>query len=360
MKEILADIDRWQQEGEETVLATLVRAYGSAPRPPGARLGLTRSGRMAGSVSGGCVENDVFERAMQVLDQGRPALVQYGISDELAFEVGLSCGGTIEVLLEPFRPDPAWEAVRQAVEGQRPAALVIALSPDSLRGRKCAILADGRRVGGIAGQVDERLAGEVGQLLLEGGTRSLTLPWGEEECTVFIEAFPPPPRLFIVGATHTAIPLCRLAKELGFQVSVIDARGLFATRERFPEADELVRAWPDEVLDKAGLDAYSQVVVLTHDSKFDVPTLARALRSPARYIGFMGSRGTYEQRKEQLRQQGFSEEDLARIRAPIGLDLGGRRPEEAALAVLAEILAVRYGRDGQPLSQKKGAIHAQT
>lgn len=359
MKEILPDLDRWQKEGEEAALATLVRAYGSSPRPPGARLCVTRSGGMAGSVSGGCVENDLYERAMQVLDSGQPALVQYGISDELAFEVGLSCGGTIEVLVEPFRADAAWEAVRQAVEGQRPAAFAIALAPASLRGRKCAIMGEGERVGGIDGDLDERVAAEAGALLGEGGTRILTLPWRREECTVYIEAFLPPPRLFIVGATHTAIPLCRMAKELGFRVSIVDARSLFATRERFPEADEVMRAWPDEALDEASLDAYSHVVILTHDPKFDLPTLARALRSPVRYIGAMGSRGTHERRKEQLRKQGFSEDELARIRAPIGLDLGARSPEEMALAILAEVLAVRYGREGRSLSERKTAIHAE-
>jgi len=359
MKEILLDLDRWQQEGEETALATLVRGYGSSPRPPGARLGVTRSGRMTGSVSGGCVENDLFERAMQVLDEGDPALVQYGISDELAFEVGLSCGGSIEVFVEPFQADPVWQAVREAVEGQRPAALAIALAPTSLLGRKFAILEDGTRVGSIDGDLDEQVAEEARSLLLEGGTQIVNLPWGDGECSIYIEAFPPPPHLFIVGATHAAIPLCRIAKELGFRVTVIDARSLFASRERFPEADEVIRAWPDDALDEGTLDAYSHVVILTHDSKFDLPTLARALRSPARYIGAMGSKGTHERRKNELSKQGFSEEDLARIRAPIGLDLGARSPEEMALAILAEILAVRYGREANPLSKKKTAIHAE-
>jgi len=220
-------------------------------------------------------------------------------------------------------------------------------------------MGDGTRVGGIDGELDERLEVEARPLFLEGGTRVLSLTWRDERSEIYIEAFPPPPRLFIVGATHIAIPLCRMAKELGFRVSIVDARSLFATRERFPEADELMRAWPDEALEEAGLDVYSHVVVLTHDPKFDLPTLARALRSPARYIGAMGSRSTHERRKEQLRKMGFSEADLARIQAPIGLDLGARSPEEMALAILAEIVAVRYGGEGRPLSERKGAIHAQ-
>jgi len=358
MIEILTDLDRWLQENEETALATLVRVRGSAPRLPGARLCMTRSGRMAGSVSGGCVENDVFERAMQVLDSGQPAVASYGISDELGFEVGLSCGGSIDVLIEPFSTDETWEALRQAVEGQRPAAFAIGLAPAALLGRKLAVLGDDDVVGSIDPDLDEQVSVEGRQLLLEGATRVLTLPWRGEEASIFIEAFSPPPRLIIVGATHTAIPLCRMAKELGFRVNVIDARSMFATRERFPEADELVRAWPDKALDEATLDAHSYIVTLTHDPKFDLPTLSRALRSQARYIGAMGSRGTHEQRKAQLRQQGFTDVDLARIRAPIGLDIGARTPEEIAMAILAEVVAVRYGRDGRPLSERSAAIHA--
>jgi xanthine dehydrogenase accessory factor len=192
---------------------------------------------------------------------------------------------------------------------------------------------------------------------LDGGTRVLNLPWQGEEGTIFIEAFAPPLQLFIVGATHTAIPLSRMAKQLGFRVTVIDARSKFATSERFPDADEVLQTWPDEVLDEARLDIYSYLVTLTHDPKFDLPALARALRSEARYIGALGSKTTHEGRKAQLRQQGFSEIELARIRAPIGLDIGSRTPEEIALAILAEILAVRSGRDGGALRERQAAIH---
>jgi xanthine dehydrogenase accessory factor len=212
-------------------------------------------------------------------------------------------------------------------------------------------------VGCIDPSLDREVAAEARRLLPEGGTRALTLAWRDGEATLYLEAFPPPLRLFIVGATHTAIPLCRIAKQLGFRVTVIDPRGAFATRERFPEADELVRAWPGEALDGVALDAYAYVVTLSHDPKFDLPTLAHVLRSEARYIGAMGSRGTHEGRKAQLREQGFSEAELARIRAPVGLDLGGRSPEEIALAIAAEMLAVRYGREGRALAERKAAIH---
>jgi xanthine dehydrogenase accessory factor len=356
MKEILADLDRWQQQGEEIALATLVVVRGSAPRSPGARLCLTRSGGMSGSVSGGCVENDVFERATQVLDAGRPAVANYGIVDDLDLEVGLSCGGSIDVLIEPFEPGETWQALRRAVEEEQPAALAIGLSPDSLLGRKLVLLGGEEVVGCIDPGLDREVAAEARRLLPEGGTRAVTLAWRDGEARLFLEAFPPPLRLFIVGATHTAIPLCRIAKELGFRVTVIDPRGVFASRERFPEADEIVRAWPGEALDGVRLDAYAYVVTLSHDPKFDLPTLARVLRSEARYIGAMGSRGTHEGRKSRLREEGFSEGELARIRAPVGLDLGGRSPEEIALAIAAEMLAVRYGRDGRALAERKAAI----
>lgn len=358
MREILADLDRWQEENEEIALATLAVVRGSAPRLPGARLCLTRSGKMAGSVSGGCVENDVLERAIQVLDSGQPVLATYGIADELGLQVGLSCGGSIDVLIEPFVPTDAWHTLRQAVQEQRPAALAIGLAPASLLGRKMTVGEDAS-VGSVDASLDEQVVAEARRLLPEGGTRLLTLPWRGEEATIFVEAFPPPLRLFIIGGTHTAVPLCRMATELGFRVTVIDARSMFAVDERFPDAAEVVRAWPDEVLAKTTLDAYSYLVILTHDPKFDLPTLVQALRSDARYIGAMGSRATHEARKAQLRQQGFSEADLARIRAPIGLDIGSRTPEEIAVAILAEMLAVRRGKAGGALAAREASVHGE-
>jgi xanthine dehydrogenase accessory factor len=357
MKDIFAAVDRWEQQGEEIAIATLVGVHGSAPRTSGARFCLTRSGKMAGSVSGGCVENDVFERALEVLDHGQAVVTSYGIADEDAFQVGLSCGGTIDVLIEPFAPTAAWQALREALQQHQPAALAIGLTPSLLLGRKLAVLHDAT-AGGIDPTLDAQVVVEARHLFLQGGTSVLTVPWSGEDATIFVEAFAPPLRLFIVGATHTAIALCRMAKCLGFRISIVDARSMYATAERFPEADELLWALPGEVLEAAKLDAYSYVVVLTHDPKFDVPALARALRSEARYIGVMGSRGTHARRRQHLQEQGFGDVDLGRIRAPIGLDLGARTPEEIAVAILAEMLAVRYGRDGRPLSERAGPINA--
>ncbi len=325
-------------------MATLVQVRRSAPRPPGARLCVTRNGRMSGSVSGGCVEADVFERAVQVLDSRTPVVANYGIADEVGFEVGLSCGGSIDVFIEPFSPTDEWDAFRQAVDTQEEVVHAIGLAPTPLIGRKLTEGMDGRAVGSIDPALDTEIIEAGYELLRTGGTKVISLPWKGQQAQVFVEAIRPSPHLFIVGATHVAISLCRLATEVGFQVTVIDARSALATPERFPDAEQLINAWPEEALAQAPLDQYSSLVVLTHDPKFDVPTLANALRSEAPYIGAQGSRVTHERRKRELRQQGYRDADLARIRAPIGLDIGSRTPSELAVAILAEVLAVQYDR----------------
>ncbi len=343
MKEILQDLDRWREQGEDLALATLVSVRRSAPRAPGARMLITREGKMAGSISGGCVEGDIVERALQVLAEGEPFLAEYGISDEQGFEVGLSCGGEIEVLVQPFEETDAWQAVRTRVEGQQPAVFALGLRPQSLAGRQLAII-DGEAVGSIDAQLDKQLVREAASVLRQGAASTASLPWQDTDAEVFLDTFVLPPRLFIVGATQVAISLAPMAKRLGFHVTVVDARSVLATEERFPDIDELLRAWPDEVLSDGELDARSAVVVLTHDPKFDLPVLEVALRSEAGYIGAMGSRRTHANRVDQLQKRGFGDEDLARIHAPVGLDIGGSAPEELALAILAEVVASRHGR----------------
>ena len=344
MEDILPSLKEWQTQGEEIALATVIRVERSAPRPPGARLGVTRGGRMVGSVSGGCVESDVIERAMQTLDSGKPVVASYGIADELGFQVGLSCGGSIDVLIEPYVPTEEWDALTRAVAGQQPAVFAVGLAPKALLGRKLTILPPAESIGAIAPELDGQLV-KAGSLLLEtGGTRLVTLPWQGEEAQVFLEAFAPLPSMVIFGATHTAISLSRLAEEVGFQVTVIDARSALATEERFPSVHRLIRSWPEEALTEAPLSSNSYVVVLTHDPKFDIPALGCALRSNARYIGAQGSRVTQEARRKKLLEDGFTEADLERIRAPIGLDIGSSTPAELALSILAELVAVRYGK----------------
>lgn len=358
MREILDEVGSWQRAGEEIALATLVAVRGSAPRRPGARLAVTRSGKIAGSISGGCVENDLIEKAMEVLRDAKPRLETYGISDEQGFEIGLSCGGSIDVLLEPAAWDEPLNAACLALRSRRPVALGVVCDPPELRGRRIAVFPRDRSVGSIDRELDGAIESEAHRLLPAGGTKLLALPWQGGDARVFVEAFAPPSRLFIVGATHAAVALCRMAKLVGFHVTVVDPRSIYASRERLPEADEIRRAWPDEALDEKEMDEYSYLVSLTHDPKFDQPTLLKALRSAARYIGAIGSRSTHERRKQQLREQGFADADLSRIHSPIGLDIGSRTPEEIAVSILAEMLSVRYDRTAAPLKERKGAIHA--
>jgi xanthine dehydrogenase accessory factor len=290
-----------------------------------------------------------------VLASGRPEVVRYdGVDDGDAFGVGLACGGSIDVLIEPHRDDDVWRALRGDLGDGRAAVLCVAVDPDRLRGRRVALRDDGSHCGGIDPVVDEVALAAAREMLRKGGTRTLSLSGGG---SVFVEAFRPPLRLYLVGATHTAIPLCAMATELGYQVTVIDARSAFATEERFPEAHALVGKPPVEAFEAIALDADAHVVTLTHDPKFDLPALAVALESETGYIGALGSRATHARRLLQLREQGFGEADLARIHAPVGLDIGGRTPEEVALSILSELVADRQGRDGRPLAQRAAPIH---
>ncbi len=345
MRDVLDDLERWQRLDAQIAIATLTEVRGSAPRLPGARFCATRGGEVSGSVSGGCIEADLFEHALEVLDGDRPALVQYGIPDDFAFEVGLSCGGEIEVLVEPFRDDEAWQALRAALVEQRSAVLAVGLEPAGIAGRRMVVFEGAAAVGSVDTDLDGAIAERARELLLEGGTRRLTLGEPGGRRVVFLEAFRPPPHLFLLGAAFAGPPLARMASEAGFHVTVVDPRSAFATRERFPTADELIVGWPNEAIEAAEPGPHSYIVMLLHDEKFDVPALVPALRSEACYIGVMGSRRTHERRLEQLREEGCEEADLARLRAPIGLNIGGREPAEIAVSILAEMLAVRYGRD---------------
>jgi len=357
MKNMLAELLGWSREGEQVALATLVRVHGSAPRRPGARLGVTRGGRLLGSVSGGCVENDVVETAWRVLDAGRPELVVCGAGDAEGWEAGLACGGRIEVLVDRFCEDEAWRALGAALEARRPVALCVGLAPAALRGRRLVVDGDAT-TGSIDADLDAAIVARARGCAGEAGAGVVALPGRDGGAEVFLDLLLPAPRLFLVGATHAAIPLCRMARVLGFRVTVIDPRSAWANAERIPEVDELVLDWPTPALEAAGLDGQSCVVTLSHDPKLDLPALEQALASPARYIGALGSRRTHEARKAQLRERGFDDRALARVRSPVGLDLGGRSPEEIALAILAELVAVRNGRAARPLCEGRGPIHA--
>ncbi|MCC6763469.1 MAG: XdhC family protein [Deltaproteobacteria bacterium] len=350
MRELFETLDRWRAEGQAIALATLVQVHGSAPRLPGARMLVAGDGRMAGSVSAGCVEGDVATRAGRVLATGAPELVRYGIADDSELAVGLTCA-EIEVLIEPWGDAPAWRTVRRALAAREPVVLVVAIAPGATAARCAALAADGSVTGELDGAAAEAARGMLGSRAVS----VLTLGDGPGAGTVFLEAFPRPERLVVHGGNHVAIVLARMAKQVGMDVTVIDARSAYLSRERFPDADALVHAAPAKAL--AALDLEDAAVVsLTHDLKHDVPALAAALSGGAAYVGAMGSLRTHEKRCRALAAAGVAAADVARIRTPIGLDIGSRTPEEIAVAILAEILAVRAGRDARPL-REHGIVH---
>jgi xanthine dehydrogenase accessory factor len=332
VRELLPTIERWRAEGVGFGRAVVVRVEGSAPRPVGSTLLVADDGRIAGSVSGGCVEGAAAEEVLRARRGGRSRVVRFGISDEQAHGVGLACGGTIEVLVEP---DVEQELVNAAAA--RDGGVVIAALPGDLAstGASPAVAA--------AVPSDEEVAAAVER----GESRVVTAESG----TFWVEVFAPPPRLVIFGAVQVAISLARLARELGYEVVVADARSAFATEERFPDV-ELVLGWPDEVADRVALRPSDSVAILSHDPKLDEPAILTALRLGCRYVGAIGSRRTQQARRERLLSAGATAEQLERLRAPIGLDLGGRAPAETALAILSEVVAARYGATGAPLRHR--------
>jgi xanthine dehydrogenase accessory factor len=328
MREVLDDVRRMLAAGDTVALATVVDTRRSAPRPLGSRLALSSSGEMVGSVSGGCVESDVALRAEEVLAGGPPLLLRYGISDDDAFDVGLPCGGEIEVFVQPADTEEL-----DRVE---------------------AALRDGERL-----SVTTTISGDgAGRKTYAEGEAHSTAVRADEQ--TFVEHYAPAPVMMIFGAVDTAQALCRMARQVGFRTMVSDARGKFATRERLPDADEIVVGWPAMAYDRHAPDDATYVVVLTHDARFDEPALGPALRSPAPYIGALGSRRAQDARRRRLLNAGYTEDEIGRIRGPLGLDIGAVTPAETAVSILAEILAVRTGRDGGALSQKLGRIHPAT
>lgn len=340
VRDVLPAIERWRREGKGVALATVVEVWGSAPREPGARMAISSAAEVEGSVSGGCVEAAVIEEAGQVLRFGRPRLVRYGVSDEQAWSVGLSCGGTIEVFLE--RLDPGGEiyaALRAALGAERLVTLVTVVGGADI-GRQLVLRPDGTRVGSLgAAALDRQVADHVRERTARLGSERVRLRAEGADVELFVEAIAPRPKLVVVGAVHAAVALVSYARTLGFRTYVVDPRAAFATPERFAHADAILHDWPQPALAAIGLNETSYVVVLSHDLKLDLPALEAALASPARYVGALGSRRTHAKRIAALREAGLADDAIARIRAPVGLDLGARTPEEIALAIIAEIVA---------------------
>ncbi|CAM5679938.1 XdhC family protein [Streptomyces badius] len=367
MRDILPDLRARCADGVPLALATVVAVHGSAPRDPGAVMAVDAAGAVVGSVSGGCVEGDLFEVAREVLAGSGPRVVAYGISDDEAFGVGLTCGGTIEVLVRGYVSAAELAdlgALLDLIAADRPVAEATVLSGAAETGNRLVVRPSGAgpTTGTLGSEgLDAAVTDDARGLLAQGHT---AIQWygahGQrrmQEVSVFIRTYAPPPRMLVFGAIDHAAATARIGSFLGYRVTVCDARPAFATRERFPTADEVVRAWPHTYLESTEVDARTVICVLTHDPKFDVPLLLAALRTPAAYIGVMGSRRTHHDRLDRLREAGADEAALARLASPVGLDLGARTPEETAVSIAAEIIQHRWGGTGRPLGELTGAIH---
>ena len=369
MRDIVEAIAEWTNAGEAFALATVVSTWSSAPRQPGASMAVAQSGEVVGSVSGGCVESAVYEVARDVLGDGQTRLASYGVADADAFEAGLTCGGGIEVLVQlvdPHSPEP-FSVVLKAIQDRLPVAMVTALpGQPAAPGRtppsgRLVVLTEEHQGLVVNRAADQALADRARSMLAYGTSGVVHVGCAgqqrHDEVAAFVHSFAPPPRMLVFGAIDFATALSRAGKFLGYHVTVCDARPIFATRRRFPDADEVVVDWPHRFLADAVVDERTVICVLTHDPKFDVPLLKHALTTPAGYIGVMGSRRTHDDRTARLLDEGVNEDQLARLHSPIGLDLGARTPEETAISIVSEIIANSWGGSGAPLHATSGLIH---
>jgi xanthine dehydrogenase accessory factor len=340
MRDILSDLDRWRDAGEphSIALATVIQTWGSSPRRAGARMAITPGGNITGSVSGGCVEGAVYETAVEVLKSNRPQLLHFGVADETAWEVGLACGGSIDVFVKPL-DEEFFQALRAVLVEEKPAVLLtVVRGPDELLGREMLVEENGSVTGSLGDDLDPQGIELARETLTQGESRRVML---SEEIEIFLEAILPPPTLIAVGGVHITIALMALAKTLGYRTVVIDPRSAFGNQERFPNVDRLIQRWPDEAFQEIPPTRSTAVAMLTHDPKLDDPALKIALPSPAFYVGALGSKTTQAKRRQRLLEDGMTEEQLDRLHGPIGLDIGAGTPEEIAMSIMAEIVAAR-------------------
>lgn len=340
MRDILTNLDTWQQQGEKIAVATVMSTWGSAPRQVGSKMAVTLRGHITGSVSAGCVEGAVIEESMAVIESGMPRVLTYGVEDEEAFGLGLACGGTIEIFVEPFTAfKPVYALLKEQLEARQPMGIASVLDgPSECTNRKLAVFVDGHTDGDLVlpGRHDEIVKIVVDMMPREiGGIVEIN------GMSLFVDIYPRVPRMIIIGAVHIAEILAPMAHLAGFEVHIIDPRSAFATRERFPHAASITREWPDKALASMDIDDASCVVVLTHDPKLDDPALQVALTSDARYVGALGSKRTNRLRLERLAKAGLGKTQLARLHAPIGLPLGSRGPAGIAISIMAEIIQVK-------------------
>ena len=367
MRDVITDLESWWRAGETVGLGTVVGTWKSAPRQPGAAMLVGPDGTAVGSVSGGCVEGAVYELAEQARESHTPVLQRYGVSDDDAFAVGLTCGGIIDVFVESINQEtfPELGEVIDDIRAGRPVAVATVISgPDAARlGRRLVVRPESVSGSFGSARLDDAVRDDARGLLQQGSTAIVHYgPDGErrgDDVGVFVASYAPRPRMIVFGAIDFAAAVARIGSFLGYRVTVCDARRTFATAKRFPEADEVVVEWPHRYLANTEVDERTVVCVLTHDPKFDVPLLEVALRMPLAYLGAMGSRRTNDDRALRLKELGFSEEDLARLHAPIGLDVGGRTPEETAVSIAAEIISARWGGSGAQLRHVSGPIHGE-
>ncbi|WP_416981180.1 XdhC family protein [Streptomyces sp. T028] len=361
MLDIAQELSGWVRKGRRFAVATVVAVNGSAPREPGATMAVDDDGRALGSVSGGCVESAVYDLCVQALADGVPVLERFGYSDDDAFAIGLTCGGVIDILVTPAEGAVPRAALTAAAGGEPVALARVVRGPAELLGAALLVRPDGSHEGAIGAELDRTVAAEARALLDSGRTAVLELSEDGSHCpgglALLVEVNAPPPRMIVFGAIDHAASLVRIGKFLGYHVTLCDARPVFATRDRFPEADEVVVDWPHRYLHDTTTDPRTVLCVLTHDAKFDVPLLTEALRMPVAYVGAMGSRRTHADRTRRLREAGLTDGELARLRSPIGLDLGARTSEETALSIAAEIVAARRGGTGVPLTGSAGPLH---
>jgi xanthine dehydrogenase accessory factor len=351
MRDILSDLDRWHAEGKRMALATVLQTWGSSPRRAGAKMAVTSDGQFTGSVSGGCVENAIIETALEVIRTGQAQLLHFGVADETAWEVGLACGGSIDIFVKLLDPE-FFSSLRAAWQVESHFAHVTVIrGSEHLLGRELLISADGVVTGSLGRHRQESVLELAAETLDQGKSRRLPL---DEETELFIELIAPAPVLVVVGGVHITVALVAIAQTLGFQTIVIDPRGVWGNEERFPNVDRLIQAWPQEAFQQVKLTRAAAVVMLTHDPKLDDPAVKIALDSPAFYVGALGSKTTNAKRRARLLNEGLREAQLCRLHAPIGLNIGAETPEEIALAIMAEV--VNAYRNREPAVEERQTI----
>ena len=339
MRDILPDLDKWRADDNKPIaLATVIQTWGSSPRRAGAKMALTPEGKITGSVSGGCVEGAVFDTGVEVLKSNRPQLLHFGVADETAWEVGLACGGSIDIFVKPLDTE-FFKPLRSALMEEQVAALAtVVRGPDEVLGREILVRDDGSVTGAIRDELNQQVLNLAKETLDQGESRRVML---NEDIELFIEVILPPPTLIAVGGVHITIALMALAKTLGYRTVVVDPRSAFGNEERFPNVDQLIQQWPEEAFQQIPLTRSTAVAMLTHDPKLDDPALKIALPSAAFYVGALGSKTTQAKRRQRLLDQGLTETQLNRLHGPIGLQIGAGTSEEIAMSIMAEIVAAR-------------------